>query len=221
MSIAEKLLQIKTSLPGYVCLVAVSKNQPAPAILEAYAAGQIVFGENRVQELISKRTLLPADIHWHMIGHLQTNKVKLLIPFIELIHSVDSEKLAAEINRQAALMHKKVNCLIQFYIATEDSKFGFDFEESLPFFHNYINGKYPFIRISGIMGMASFSDNYQLVRSEFKNLRGIYNRLKNDYFKNDDQFKEVSMGMSSDYKIAVDEGSTMVRIGTSIFGSRF
>lgn len=201
-------------------LVAVSKTKPNEKILELYNQGQKIFGENRVQELVEKFEALPKDIEWHLIGHLQTNKVKYIAPFVHLIHSVDSFKLLKEINKQALKNERMVDCLLQFHIATEESKFGLDINEAKDIlasneFQNLKN-----IRIVGVMGMASFVYEENQVRGEFKNLKAIFDELKELYFKENDSFKEISMGMSGDYKIAVEEGSTIVRIGSLLFGKR-
>lgn len=201
-------------------MVAVSKTKPPPVVMEAYDAGHRLFGENRVQELLSKKDLLPADIEWHLIGHLQTNKVKYVSPFISMIESVDSYRLLSVIDREAKKEGRITNCLLQLHIATEDTKFGFSQEElelmlSDPGYEALGN-----IRICGLMGMATFTDDHTLVRREFRNLRTTYEGLKSGFFAGSSDFNELSMGMSGDYMIAVEEGSTIVRVGSLIFGER-
>jgi PLP dependent protein len=211
---------LKYFAPQKVKLVAVSKTKPLGQIMELYNKGHKIFGENRVQELVQKQEALPKDIEWHFIGHLQSKKVKYLAPFVELIHSVDSLKLLKEINKQAQKNDRVIDCLLQFHIASEESKFGFDLESAgmaleTPDFQEFKN-----IRILGVMGMASFTQDEGQIRREFKNLKNIFEELKNNYFQKDPNFKELSMGMSGDYKIAVEEGSTIVRIGSLLFGKR-
>lgn len=220
MDIAENLKKIKETIPDHVSLVAVSKFHPYTEVKELYDAGQRIFGESRMQEISSKHTLLPSDIEWHFIGHLQRNKVKDIIPYIHTIHSVDSERLLEEINVQSAKQQKKVKCLLQLHIAKEDSKYGFDFDEcrKLLASKNWKSNEYTYI--GGVMGMATFTDDTDLVRREFKKLKLFFNELKETFFVGDDRFKDISMGMSGDYQIAIEEGSTMIRIGTSLFGER-
>ncbi len=194
--------------------------QPASALLEAYHAGQREFGENKALELAAKHLQLPSDIVWHFIGHLQTNKVKYLAPFIGLIHSIDSIGLLREVNKEALKHHRVIDCLLQFYIATEESKFGLNMKEAAELMESEDYRAMKNIRITGVMGMASFSDDPVLVRSEFKSLKDHFLELKLRYFQSRTEFREISMGMSGDYMIAMEEGSTMVRIGTSIFGGR-
>ena len=201
-------------------LVAVSKTKPNEKILELYNQGQRIFGENRVQELVGKYESLPKDIEWHLIGHLQTNKVKYIAPFVSLIHSVDSYKLLKEINKQALKNERAIDCLLQFHIATEDSKFGLDLKEASEILASKSFQNLKNIRIVGVMGMASFVSEENQVRNEFKNLKNIFVELKKQFFDEADSFKEISMGMSGDYKIATEEGSTMVRIGSLLFGAR-
>ncbi len=203
-----------------VMLVAVSKTKPVEAILDIYNSGHKIFGENRVQEIVVKQEQLPNDIEWHLIGHLQTNKVKYIAPFVHLIHSIDSLKLLKEVNKQALKNNRVIDCLLQMHIAEEETKYGLNKKEAeelltSPLFHEMEN-----IRITGLMGMATFTYNEDQVRQEFKNLKDIFESLKSRFFKNEDAFKEISMGMSGDYKIAIEEGSTMVRIGSLIFGAR-
>jgi len=220
MSIAGNLTYIRQQIPNHVKLVCVSKFHPDEAINEAYGAGERVFGESKVQEMTGKYERLPKDIEWHFIGHLQTNKVKYIVPYVDLIHGVDSEKLVAEIDKQAAKIGRKVNCLLQVHIATEETKFGFDEPELIDFCERGRIERYPNIQICGLMGMATFTNDKDLVRSEFNQLKSIFEKLKSTYFTQNPSFKELSMGMSDDFPIAIACGSTMVRIGSSIFGNR-
>ncbi len=201
-------------------LVAVSKTHPVEAIREAYETGQRIFGENKVQELMEKQPLLPADIQWHLIGHLQTNKVKYIAPFVALIHSVDSAKLLEEINKQAKKVNRVIDCLLQVYIAKEDTKFGFDEEELLNFIQSETFKNLKYIKVIGLMGMATFTDNTGQVRNEFRSLKNLFDKINNLDLSTNIEMKELSMGMSQDYPIALEEGSTLVRVGTAIFGSR-
>jgi pyridoxal phosphate enzyme (YggS family) len=201
-------------------LVAVSKTKPQSAILKLYEEGQRDFGENRVQELVDKQEALPKDIKWHMIGHLQSNKVKYIAPFIHLIHSVDSPKILKEINKQAAKNDRIIDCLLQFHIAEEDTKYGFDSDEALAFLKSPAFQSLQNIRIVGVMGMATFTKDENQVRNEFRSLKAIFDLLKKTCFEQVNSFKEISMGMSGDYTIAMEEGSTMVRIGSLLFGAR-
>ena len=218
--IREQLHNVLEEIPEHVTLVAVSKTKPVSAIEEAYAAGQRHYGENKVQELVEKAEQLPKDIHWHLIGHLQSNKVKYIAPFVALIHSVDSLKLLLEINRQAAKNNRVIPVLLQFHIAQEETKFGFSFEEILELLNSDEFKNASNIRIDGVMGMASFTDNEALIRKEFKLLKTYFDELKSTFFSEKNHFSICSMGMSGDYKIAIEEGSTMIRVGSSIFGSR-
>ncbi len=220
MSVVQNIVSISEHIPAHVKLVCVSKFHPDSAIIEAYNAGERIFGESRVQELVEKQERLPKDIHWHFIGHLQTNKVKYIVPFVELIHGVDSLKLLSEINKQAEKINRVVNCLLQVHIATEETKFGFSAAEVLDLYQNNALTNLSFIRVCGLMGMATFTDNHQQVRKEFKSLKSLYDTVKCDYATQNDHFTEISMGMSDDFQIAIEEGSTMVRIGSSIFGQR-
>ena len=220
MGIAEKLNEIKASLPETVTLVAVSKTHPVAAIQEAYEAGQRIFGENKVQEMCDKAPHLPSDIQWHLIGHLQTNKVKYIASFVSLIHAVDSLKLLKEINKQAEKNNRVISCLLQFHIAEEDTKFGLSLEEAEAFLQEPACTELKGIRIIGVMGMATFTEDTTQIRREFSTLRGIFETLQARFFSTDKNFREVSMGMSGDYQVAVEEGSTMVRVGSSIFGER-
>lgn len=220
MSIAENILALKNSIPDHVSMVAVSKMQPVNAIWEAYHAGQRIFGENKAQEMASKQVQLPKDIEWHFIGHLQTNKVKYLASYVSLIHSIDSINLLFEVDKEAAKHSRVIDCLLQFRIATEETKYGMHPTAAIGLLESdeYRNMKN--IRITGVMGMGTFSDDHNLVRREFKSLHDHFHTLKKRYFIDEDWFRVISMGMSGDYLIAIDEGSTMVRIGTSIFGER-
>jgi PLP dependent protein len=216
MPIAQNLTKIKSQLPAHVTLVAVSKTKPVADLMEAYHAGQRVFGENYVQELVEKHEALPKDIQWHFIGHLQSRKVKQLAPFVNLIHGVDSFKLLQEINKQAANNNRIIDCLLQIHIADEETKFGLDEEElnhilTSDYFKNLEN-----IRIVGLMGMATFTDNQIQIEKEFKHLKTIFEKLRTQNF----ELQTLSMGMSGDFPLAISCGSTMVRIGSSIFGSR-
>ena len=203
-----------------ITLVAVSKTKPVEEIKKKYNEGFINFGENRANELVQKFNLLPKDINWHMIGHLQTNKVKKIIPFISLIHSVDSLKLIDKIENESKKFGKKTNILLQVHIAKEKSKYGFNFEEVRYFFKNQLDESYKNINIVGLMGMATFTNNKNQIRKEFKKLKILYDEIKSISQKNNQKIKILSMGMSSDYKIAIEEGSNMVRIGSLIFGER-
>lgn len=203
-----------------VRLVAVSKTQPPERLLELYQAGQRIFGENRVQEMLEKRIALPDDIQWHLIGHLQTNKVKAVADFVQMIHSVDSLRLLAEIDRQAEKAGRIIDCLLQFHIAGEETKFGLDEQEARELLESPEFKNMQHVRICGVMGMASFSDDKALVRSEFQSLNNIFQHLKKTFFAQAPHFREISMGMSGDWELAVEEGSTMVRIGSLLFGPR-
>jgi len=218
--IAGNIAKIAEKLPSGISLIAVSKTRSIEEITEAYNAGHRLFGENRVQELLSKKDLLPDDIQWHIIGHLQTNKVKLIVPFISMIESVDSLKLLETINREAQKENRIIDVLIQVYIATEETKFGFEIDELESFDWSGILAIMQNIHIRGLMGMASFSDDETLIHSEFKKLKELFISLHGKYFRNIEYFSEVSMGMSGDWPIAVSEGSTMIRVGTAIFGKR-
>lgn len=218
--LADNLAEILKSIPKHVTLVAVSKTKPIENIQNLYDVGQRIFGENRVQELEEKHQALPKDIQWHLIGHLQRNKVKYIAPFVALIHSIDSERLLDEVNIQAKKNNRKIKVLLQFHIAQEETKFGFDLEEIKELFSRRSPETFDSIEFCGVMGMASFSDDENQVRKEFKNLKLIFNQLKSTYFSNLSSFSEISMGMSGDYKVAIEEGSTMVRVGSSLFGNR-
>lgn len=220
MSIAHHIHNIKEQLGTATRLVAVSKTKPVPLILEAYEAGQKIFGENKVQELCDKYEQLPKDIEWHMIGHLQTNKVKYIAPFVHMIHGVDSLKLAQEINKQAAKQNRSIHCLFQLHIADEETKFGFSEAELRELLQNGELQQLSHIRWSGVMGMATFTDDQEKIRKEFQHLYQIFSRLRLEFFNQEKAFTEVSMGMSGDWQIAIKEGSTLIRVGSAIFGNR-
>jgi len=219
-SIAERLVALRTEIPANVQLIAVSKTKPASAVQEAYNAGQRAFGENKVQEMTEKHEALPKDIHWHLIGHLQTNKVKYIASFVHMIHAVDSLKLLQEINRQAEKNNRVIPCLLQFHIAEEETKFGLDFSEAEELLQSREFVELQNVSIAGLMGMASFTENTEQIADEFRNLNNYFHIIKSHYFKFNPEFRHLSMGMSSDYAIAIAEGSTMVRIGSTLFGTR-
>ena len=221
MSITQNLLKIKSTLPSTVTLVAVSKTKPIPDLMEAYDAGQRIFGENKIQEMAEKWEAMPKDIEWHMIGHVQTNKVKFMAPFVNLIHGVDSLKLLEEINKQAKKNNRIIDCLLQVYIAKEETKFGLDEEELNEILHFIQNDKEGMknIRVVGLMGMATFTDKQDQIKKEFTHLKSIFDRT-NQLLTSNSQLLTLSMGMSGDYQLAIECGSTMVRIGSSIFGGR-
>lgn len=220
--IAANITKILQEIPQTVKLVAVSKTKPNEALMEAYDVGQRAFGENKVQELVLKHEQLPKDIEWHMIGHLQSNKVKYIAPFIGLIHSVDSLKLLETINKEGAKNNRVIDCLLQFYIASEETKFGLDLEEAHLLLSSPLYQSMQHIRITGVMGMASFSDDEHIIRTEFRLLKFYFKILKETYFKDDNKtdFSICSFGMSGDYSIAIEEGSNLVRVGSTIFGDR-
>lgn len=219
MSISQNLLKIKSTLPGHVTLVAVSKTKPVSDLMEAYDAGQRIFGENKIQEMCDKWEQMPKDIQWHMIGHVQTNKVKFMAPFVSLIHGVDSLKLLEEINKQANKYNRVIDCLLQIHIAEEETKFGLNESELNDVLQSEIFKKLENIRIVGLMGMATFTENQVQIKKEFTHLRTIYDKLQPLQTVNC-KLQTVSMGMSGDYPLAIECGSTMVRIGSSIFGGR-
>ena len=216
MLIKSNLIKIKSTLPEHVTLVAVSKTKPVPDLMEAYNAGQRIFGENKIQEMVEKWEQLPKDIEWHMIGHVQTNKVKFMAPFVSLIHGVDSLKLLEEINKQALKNNRIIDCLLQIYIAEEESKFGLDNEELTALLASSTFKEMKNIRIVGLMGMATFTNNQNQIKKEFSHLKSIFDQST----IHNSQFTILSMGMSGDYQLAIACGSTMVRIGSSIFGGR-
>ena len=218
MDILTNIRRIKNELPDHVKLIVVSKTKPAELIMEAHNAEHKIFGENKVQELVDKKDKLPGDIEWHMIGHLQSNKVKYIAPFVNLIHSVDSFKLLKEIDKEARKNNRIIPVLLQIHIAREETKFGLDFNEAIDLVNSSTFKDLKNISLRGLMGMATFTEDEAIVRSEFRTLAAFYKEIR-QILKND-TFTELSMGMSADYKIAVEEGSTMVRIGSTIFGSR-
>lgn len=228
MAIKDNLLDIKASLPSHVTLVAVSKTKPVEDLMEAYHAGQRIFGENKIQEMTEKWQQMPKDIEWHMIGHVQSNKVKYMVPYVKLIHGVDSLKLLKEINRQAVRWRKNVDCLLQIHIAEEETKFGLDENELEELLNSEEFKKMTNINVIGLMGMATFTDNQEQIKREFDYLKSLFNKYKSlktdtsdsELAKQNCQLNTLSMGMSGDYQLAIDCGSTMVRIGSSIFGSR-
>ena len=220
MSIAENLLDTQNKIPGSVLLVAVSKTKPNSDVLEAYNAGQRVFGENKVQDLLLKEEELPKDIEWHMIGHLQTNKVKYIAGFVGLIQSVDSARLLGVINKEGAKHNRTIDCLMEIKIGKEESKIGLSKDDLIQILSSNEYMDMNNIRIIGVMGMATFTDDDTIIRSEFQELKSIYSEVKDRFFSDSDSFKEISMGMSSDYSLAIEEGSTMVRVGSAIFGAR-
>lgn len=220
MTIAENLNLIKQNLPDNVTLVAVSKTKPVADLMEAYEAGQRIFGENKIQEMTEKWQLMPKDIEWHMIGHVQSNKVKYMVPYVKLIHGVDSLKLLREINRQAVRWRKNIHCLLQIHIAEEETKFGLNEQELEELLHSEEFKAMTNIKIVGLMGMATFTNNQEQIKREFNHLKKMFDALKNQPTTQNLQPTTLSMGMSGDYQIAIDCGSTMVRIGSSIFGNR-
>lgn len=220
MDIVGNINSIKNELPEKVRLVAVSKTKPNEDILEAYNAGHKIFGENKVQDLVQKYEQLPKDIEWHFIGHPQTNKVKFIAPFIHLIHGVDSLKLLKVIDKEAKKCNRQITCLLQFHIAEEDTKFGLSLTEAGEILGSKEFKSFKYVVVTGVMGMATYTENTAQIRNEFKALKTIFNTLKNEYFSGVKSFSEISMGMSDDYHIAVEEGSTMIRLGSKIFGER-
>lgn len=217
-NIPQNIQNIKSQIGENCTLIAVSKTYPAETIIQAYNAGHRVFGENRVQELLSKKDLLPNDIQWHLIGHLQSNKIKYIIDFVSLIHSVDSEKLLQAIDKEASKINRVVPCLLQMYIADEETKFGLDETELYHILDNL--NQYKHIQIAGVMGMATNTIEQEKIKSEFNFLSNLYNKVKIKYFPNETTFKHLSMGMSSDYKLAVACGSNMIRVGSLIFSMK-
>lgn len=215
--VAANILRLKNELPSDIKIVAVSKTKTADEILKAYNTGHRIFGENRVQELVEKREELPGDIQWHFVGHLQSNKAKYIVPFISMIESVDTFKLLRIINKEASRYNRIIDCLLQFHIAKEETKFGFNMKEVVKSeeFRHLDN-----VRLCGVMGMATFTDDHVQVRKEFKYLYECFNELKTGWFYDQPSFREISMGMSGDYRVAIEEGSTMIRIGSIIFGTR-
>jgi pyridoxal phosphate enzyme (YggS family) len=218
--IKDQLEQITASLGTNTTLVAVSKTHPIERIMEAYEAGQRDFGENKVQDLVDKYEALPKDIRWHMIGHLQSNKVKYIAPFVHLIHGVDSFKLLQEINKHGQKNGRRISCLLQFHIAQEDTKFGLSLDEATAFLSSPEYQTFNHVQLCGVMGMATFTENTAQIRSEFQSLNAVFHALKSTHFSAATEFKEISMGMSDDYSIAIEEGSTLIRVGSKIFGRR-
>lgn len=218
--IVENITLLKQQIPPSVKLVAVSKTKPVGDIIEAYSIGQRCFGENRVQELLKKKDNLPKDIKWHLIGHLQSNKVNLVVPFIKMIQSVDSFKLLKIINSEAAKIKREIKCLLQIHIATEESKFGFSINELDQMLGSPDFKSMDYVRICGVMGMATLTNDKDQIRNEFRYLRECFYILKRKYFSGNPDFKEISMGMSGDFDTAIKEGSTLIRIGSLIFGDR-
>lgn len=220
MDIQANLKEVLTSLPAQVKLVAVSKFHPNESIEQAYRAGQRIFGESKVQELTGKYETLPKDIEWHFIGHLQTNKVKYIAPYIAMIHAVDSYKLLAEIDKQAAKNGRVIPCLLEIHIAQEESKYGFTFQECREMLEGGEWKNLTHICIAGLMGMATFTEDETEIKREFNSLKQFFNEIKQNYFADRDTFREISMGMSHDYPLAIEAGSTLVRVGSKIFGER-
>ncbi len=218
--IKSNLDKLSREIPQDVQVVAVTKTRTEAEIMEAYEHGHRAFGENKVQEIKDKHPHLPEDIRWHFIGHLQTNKVKYIAPFVDMIHSADRLKVLKEINKQAARFERTISCLLQFHIAEEDSKFGFNMAEVEEMLGSSTFATLKNIRVDGVMGMATFTTDMDQIRREFRQLKGFYSQLKEGHFRHTSHFKEVSMGMTNDYQIAIEEGSTMVRIGSAIFGPR-
>jgi pyridoxal phosphate enzyme (YggS family) len=216
--IAENLTEIRSQLPNSVLLVAVSKTKPIEVLEDAYQAGQRVFGENRIQEMAEKYEQLPKDIEWHMIGHVQGNKIKYMAPFVHMVHGMDKPKRLNELNKEAAKNDRVINCLIQIHIAEEESKFGFSYEEASNFLNQNLEEKYPNLNVRGLMGMATNTGDKEKIRSEFRSLNQFFERMKGNQALSG--FDTLSMGMSGDFLIAIEEGANLVRIGSSIFGER-
>lgn len=221
MDIAENIKELRSLTDKYNCtLVAVSKTKPEEDIKQAYDAGHLDFGENKAQELTAKYEVLPKDIRWHMIGHMQSNKVKYIAPFVHLIHSVDSAKLLKEVNKQGRKANRKIACLLQLHIAEEESKFGLSEEELFEILNGEALGNYEHVQINGLMGMATFTEDMGQVRKEFKTLKRIFDRVKNEIDRPNVEMEILSMGMSGDFEVAIEEGSNMIRVGSKIFGER-
>ncbi|MBR6333539.1 MAG: YggS family pyridoxal phosphate-dependent enzyme [Bacteroidales bacterium] len=216
----EKYHQIQSQLPDSTRLIAVSKTKPVEDIQMLYDEGQRLFGENKAQEMKSKHEVLPQDIQWHFIGHLQTNKIKYIAPYVAMIHSIDSESLLVEVNKLAAKNQRVIPCLLQFHIAQETTKFGFTLEECREMLQGEVFPTLHNVKICGVMGMATFTEDMEQVRQEFRHLHDIFQTLKTDFFADHEDFKEISMGMTDDYPIAIEEGSTFIRVGSAIFGVR-
>jgi hypothetical protein len=220
MDISENIARLKNEIPDNIKIIAISKTKSPDRILDAYNSGHRLFGENRVQELTEKSQILPEDIQWHMVGHLQTNKVKYIIPFVSLIHSIDSMKLLKVVDNESLKNNKIQDCLFQVHIAREETKFGLSETELMTLLDSQEFKDLHNVRLVGLMGMATFTDQESIIRNEFRNLSRIFKEVKNDFFPKLDYFCELSMGMSADYKIAIEEGATMIRVGTVIFGER-
>ena len=220
MSVRSNIDKLREHVPENVKIVAVSKFHTTDEIKEAYDDGQLLFGESRVQELEEKYPLLPEDIEWHFVGSLQRNKVRFIAPFVSLIHSLDSERLMREIDKRAAANDRTIKCLLQLHVADEETKSGFTPDECREFLAGGNWKKYPNVQLAGVMGMATYTDNEEQVRDEFRRLKSLFDEWKTDYFSDTPAFKEISMGMSGDYTTAIEEGSTMVRLGTVLFGER-
>ena len=220
MNIALNFRSVVAEIPAHVKLVTISKTKPLEEIMEVYQEGHRIFGENKVQELVRKFEQLPKDIEWHMVGHLQSNKVKYIAPFVHLIHSVDSLNLLQEINKQAIKYNRTINCLLEVHIAEEETKFGLDDDEVYKLIESQGFKDCSNIHLAGLMGMATYTENIDQIRKEFNHLHELFMNLKKTKFSDNPEFKDLSMGMSSDYKIAIEEGSTMIRVGSKIFGER-
>jgi pyridoxal phosphate enzyme (YggS family) len=220
MDIKENLKQLKERIPGDVELVAVSKTKPVQMVRELFETGHLDFGENKVQDLVEKQQELPGEIRWHMIGHLQSNKVKYIAPFVYLVHGVDSLKLLRVLEKEGQKNNRQIQCLLQMHIARESSKFGLSEEALQAILSSVEFRKMEFVKVRGLMGMATFTDDSELVREEFRNLKRIFEKLKSDHFRLDPDFSILSMGMSDDYQFAIEEGSNMIRVGSLIFGPR-
>lgn len=220
MSVAEQITRLQKELPEGVKLLAISKYQPIEAIQEAYDAGQRMFGENHIQEMAAKAAVLPKDIQWHFTGHVQTNKIKYMAPFVSLVHAVDSFRLLREIDKHAAKHERRIDCLLQIHIAQEDTKYGLTVDECRQLLANEPWRELEHVRITGLMAMGSNTDDMEQVRHEFRQIKGLFDELKEKYFANEPSFCQLSEGMTDDYPIAIEEGSTIVRIGSMIFGER-
>ena len=220
MDIQNNINEIKKSLPERVKLVAVTKTRPSEIIMEAYEGGHRIFGENKAQEMMQKYEELPKDIDWHFIGHLQSNKVKYIAHFVSMIHGIDSFRILQKVNKEAAKAGRIIPCMLQFHIARESTKFGLSFEEACAILESGLFSEMNNVAIAGVMGMATFTDDTEQVKDEFRTLRMIFEKLRVKYFMNKSEFSDISMGMSDDYTLALEEGSTIVRIGSKIFGSR-
>ncbi len=217
LTVGKQILKIATELPKNVRLVAISKTKPIPMLMEAYEVGQLHFGENKVQEMAQKQEVMPKDIQWHMVGHLQRNKVKQVVPFVYLIHSIDSVRLLQEVNKESAKINRIVNCLLQVHIAREETKFGFNEAELMALINSDELAKLPFVNVIGLMGMATFTESQEQIHAEFSGLKALFDRIN---AAGKIHLTELSMGMSGDYMIGIECGSTLVRIGSSIFGER-